>query len=278
MEYTKITCTLNEDNEIARELLMQELGDAGFESFVETDDGIEAYIPSVSFSPEILAAENLQKNEFFSFDHTLEVIADQNWNEVWEQNYFEPLLIEDLCVIRAPFHLKYPAAQYEIIIDPKMAFGTGNHETTHLMIKAILDLELNGKDVLDMGCGSGILAILAAMKGAAAITAIDIDEWSTNNTIENAELNHIGNILVRQGDANLLSDQQFDVILANIQRNILFQDMEAYRKVLKNGGLLIMSGFYTTDLEAIEERANSFELKMTGSYERSTWCAASFRL
>jgi len=276
MEYTKIICTLKEDNEIARELLMQELGDAGFESFVETEDGIEAYIPSVSFTPEILAAENLQKNEFFSFDHTLEMIEDQNWNEVWEQNYFEPLLIEDLCLIRAPFHDTYPAARYEIIINPRMAFGTGNHETTHLMIKAILDLELNGKDVLDMGCGSGILAILAAMKGAAAITAIDIDEWSTNNTIENAELNHIGNILVRQGDASLLTDQQFDVILANIQRNILLQDTEAYRKVLKNGGILIMSGFYTADLEAIEERANALGLKMTGSAERSNWCAASF--
>jgi ribosomal protein L11 methyltransferase len=278
MEYTKITCTLKEDNEIARELLMQELSNVGFESFVETDDNIEAYIPSANFTPEILVEENLQKNEYFCFDFILEVIADQNWNEVWEQNYFEPLLIEDQCMIRAPFHETYPTAKYEIIINPKMAFGTGNHETTHLMIRAILDLELKGKEVLDMGCGSGILAILSAMKGAAAITAIDIDEWSTNNTIENAGLNHIGNILVRQGDASLLTDQKFDVILANIQRNILLQDMAAYRKVLKNGGLLIMSGFYATDLEAIEEMTNSLGLKMTGSAERSNWCAASFRL
>ncbi len=278
MEYTKITCSLKEDNEIARELLMQELGNVGFESFVETDDNIEAYIPSVNFSPEILAVENLQKNEYFCFDFTLEVIADQNWNEVWEQNYFEPLMIEDQCMVRAPFHETYPAARYEIIINPKMAFGTGNHETTHLMIKAILDLELDGKEVLDMGCGSGILAILSAMKGAAAITAIDIDEWSTNNTIENAELNRIDNILVRQGDASLLTDQKFDVILANIQRNILLQDMATYREVLKNGGLLIMSGFYATDLEAIEERANSLGMKLTSTAERSNWCAASFRL
>ncbi len=278
MEYTKITCTLKQDNEIARELLMQELGNVGFESFVETDDNIEAYIPSVNFSPKIFDTVNLQKNEYFSFDYSIEVIADQNWNEVWEQNYFEPLLIEDQCMIRAPFHDTYPAAKYEIIINPKMAFGTGNHETTHLMIKAILDLELNGKEVLDMGCGSGILAILSAMKGAAAITAIDIDEWSTNNTTENAELNQIGNILVRQGDASLLSDQQFDIILANIQRNILLQDMEAYLKVLKNGGLLIMSGFYVADLEAIEERANSLGMKLTNSAERSNWCAAGFRL
>ena len=278
MEYTKIICTLKNDNEIARELLMQELGNVGFESFVETDENIEAYIPSVHFTPDLFNAENLKNNDFFSFDHTLEVIADQNWNEVWEQNYFEPLLIEGHCMIRAPFHDTYPAARYEIIINPRMAFGTGNHETTHLMIKAILDLDLNGKEVLDMGCGSGILAILSAMKGAAAITAIDIDEWSTNNTIENAELNHIGNILVRQGDAGLLSDQQYDVILANIQRNILLQDMEAYRKVLKTGGLLIMSGFYVADLEAIEERANSLGMKLTSSAERSNWCAAGFRL
>ena len=129
------------------------------------------------------------------------MIADQNWNEVWEQNYFEPLLIEDQCMIRAPFHESYPAAQYEIIISPRMAFGTGNHETTHLMIKAMLGLDLNGLNVLDMGCGSGILSILSSMKGAKAVTAIDIDEWSYNNTLENAELNHIDNILVRLGDA-----------------------------------------------------------------------------
>lgn len=277
MEYTKVTCTLDSDNELARELLMAELGNAGFESFVETDTGVEAYIPSKDFTPELLLAESLQANELFHFQHTTEVIADQNWNEVWEQNYFEPLLIEGQCLVRAPFHENYPAAPYEIIINPRMAFGTGNHETTHLMIKTLLGLELSGLDVLDMGCGSGILAIFAAMKGAKAITAIDIDEWSYNNTLENAELNGTGNILVRLGDAALLPGLQFDVILANIQRNILLDDMATYRDALKPGGLLLMSGFYLTDLAVISEKAVSLGLQPAGSDERSNWCAAGFR-
>ncbi len=277
MEYTKVTCTLTSGNEIARELLIAELGNIGYESFVETDTTVEAYIPTKDFAPELLGSENLTNNEFFEFSYTVEVIADQNWNEVWEQNYFEPLLIEDQCMIRAPFHIDYPTAKYEIIINPRMAFGTGNHETTSLMIKAILELELTGKAVLDMGCGSGILAILTAMKGAAEITAIDIDEWSFNNAIENAELNNIGNIKVLLGDADLLTNQSYDVILANIQRNILLQDMKAYLQVLKSDGQLIMSGFYTTDLEAIDEKARSLGLKQVCTYEKSNWCVAVYR-
>jgi len=278
MEYTKINCFLTPDSELSRELLIAELGNAGFESFVETEEAVEAYIPSINYTPELLSPANFQCNEFFSFDYTSEVIADQNWNEVWEQNYFEPLLIENQCMIRAPFHETYPAAPFEIIINPRMAFGTGNHETTHLMIQAILEMDMTGKNVLDMGCGSGILSILSSMKGAGNITAIDIDEWSTNNTLENATLNHIGNILVRLGDASLLTEQQFDVILANIQRNILLQDLSTYRKVLKPKGELMMSGFYLADLKAIVEKASSMGLKLIRTYERSDWCAAGFSL
>ena len=276
MEYTKVTCTLVSDNELARELLIAELGNEGFESFVETEEAVEAYIPSGDFSPELLGSENMQHNEFFSFRFTVETIADQNWNEVWEQNYFEPLLIEDQCLIRAPFHHTYPSAVFEIIINPRMAFGTGNHETTHLMIKAMLDIDMKDSSVLDMGCGSGILSILASKKEAPEITAIDIDEWSTNNTLENAALNNINNILVRLGDASLLKGQQFDLILANIQRNILLQDMPAYARVLKPGGILLMSGFYQADLEIIEAKATSLGLKITRTYERSEWCATRY--
>jgi ribosomal protein L11 methyltransferase len=276
MEYTKITCILTPDTELARELLIAGLGEAGFESFVETDEAVEAYIPSKAFTPGLLLTDTLQHSDLFSFQYTVESIADQNWNEVWEQNYFEPLMIEELCMVRAPFHQDYPAARYEIIINPRMAFGTGNHETTHLMVKAMLEINLTGKIVLDMGCGSGILSILASMKGASEITAIDIDEWSTNNTLENAALNDIDNILVRLGDASLLGGQPFDLILANIQRNILLQDMQAYTEVLKPGGLLVMSGFYLADLEVIEMRATSLGLKLTGKYDRSDWCAAVF--
>ena len=276
MEYTKITCLLAPDNELTRELLIAELGNAGFESFVETDDTVEAYIPSSDFFPEILTSDDLQNNELFRFTYSAEVIADQNWNEVWEKNYFEPLLIEDICLIRAPFHDTYPVAAYEIIINPRMAFGTGNHETTHLMITSILELDLLNKKVLDMGCGSGILSILSSMKGASEITAIDIDKWSYNNTLENAELNNILNIKVLLGGAARLTEMLFDVVLANIQRNILVQDMEAYKKVLKQGGELIMSGFYTADLPVIEEKAVSLGMKLISSGERSDWCAVRF--
>ncbi len=255
---------------------MAELGNAGFESFVETDETIEAYIPSKDFNPEILEAENLKHNDFFRFTHTSEIIADQNWNEVWEQNYFEPLLIEEQVLIRAPFHTTYQEAPFQIIINPRMAFGTGNHETTHLMISAILKMDLRNKKVLDMGCGSGILAIMASMKEASEVTAIDIDEWSFNNTLENAELNEVGNIRVLLGDADLLTDQSFDVILANIQRNILLEDMKVYRQVLKPGGQLIMSGFYMSDLDAITEKAKELGLSLQSANERSNWCAASF--
>lgn len=278
MEYTKVTCILNPDGELARELLIAELGNAGFESFVESDEAVEAFIPSRDYSAELLSGDQFQHNEFFSFTFQTETIADQNWNEVWEQNYFEPLLIEDQCLVRAPFHEVNSTAPYEIIISPRMAFGTGNHETTHLMITAILGMECNGKKVLDMGCGSGILSILAAMKGAGAVTAIDIDEWSYSNALENAALNNINTISVMLGDASLLSDQSFDIILANIQRNILLQDMEAYRKVLVPGGELIMSGFYIADLESITGKAVSLGFELAQNMERSGWCAARYIL
>ena len=276
MEYTKISCILTPDNELAREMLIAELGNTGFESFVETEEGIEAFIPSRDFNSDLRDSENLKENEFFVFNYTMEVIADQNWNEVWEQNYFEPLMIEDQCLVRAPFHENYQDATFEIIINPRMAFGTGNHETTHLMVKAMLEMELTGLDILDMGCGSGILSILSSMKGAKDVTAVDIDEWSTNNTTENAGLNNILNITVKLGDASLLTDQKFDVILANIQRNIIVEDMPAYCKVLRPGGKLLMSGFYTKDLEMVVEKAESLELKLIESFDRSDWGAALF--
>ncbi len=276
MEYTKLNCILTPDNELARELLVAELGSIGFESFVETQELLEAYIPSKDFAPDLLASAQFQESKFFHFQYSFEVIADQNWNEIWEKNYFEPLLIENQCLIRAPFHETYPNARYEIVINPRMAFGTGNHETTHLMIKAMLEIDLKEMMVLDMGCGSGILSILASMKGATEITAIDIDEWSYNNTIENAALNNTKNILVSLGDASLLSNQQFDMVLANIQRNILLQDMPAYRKVMKTDGILVMSGFYEADLIAIHEKAAELGMKLGSTYERSGWYAAVY--
>ncbi len=278
MEYIKLRCTITPDNEINRELAIAELGNLGFESFTETEDEVEAYIPSKDFSPEMMKAEEISENPFFKLSYSPEIIPDQNWNEVWEKNYFEPLLVEGQCLIRAPFHTEYPQAQYEIIIEPKMAFGTGNHETTHLMIAAILNQDTKGKQVLDMGCGTGILGILASMKGAASITAIDIDEWAYNNTIENAEKNGISNLTAGLGDAALLKGRKFDMIYANIQRNILLQDMESYSAALNHGGEIIMSGFYSEDLPAIREKAEACGLAYRDHQLRSNWCAARFIL
>jgi len=278
MEYKKVRLVLEPDNEVNREILIAELGEAGFDSFSETNDAVEAFIPSVQFSEISLTEGNLSKYDLFTYEYTVETIPHQNWNEVWENNYFKPLIIEDKCLIRAPFHTEYTKAQYEIVIEPNMAFGTGNHETTSLMVSDILKLDLAGKKVLDMGCGTGILGILASMKGAAEIVAIDIDENACNTTIENTKINNISNIEVKLGGAELLKEEKFDVILANIQRNILLNDLPLYIKVLNQGGLIIMSGFYQEDLNVIQQKAFDLGLKPNGHEEKNNWVAAQFML
>ena len=206
MEYTKTSCKIEPDTEIHREILIAELGNIGYESFTESDELVEAYIISADFSVEAL--QNLFSSEYLPFKVTFssEIIADQNWNEEWEKNYFQPLVIAGRCLIRAPFLTTFPAADYEIIIEPGMAFGTGNHETTTLMVTEILNQELSGKNVLDMGCGTGILSILASQRGAETITAIDIDSWAINSTIENAGHNDICNLVIIQGGAEAIPE------------------------------------------------------------------------
>jgi ribosomal protein L11 methyltransferase len=276
MEYTKINCSLQPDSEINREILIAELGSIGFESFTETDKLLEAYIPTVDFSDDALT--NLFSTGFqnFQVSCTTEIIPDQNWNEVWEKNYFQPLMIAGRCLIRAPFHTGYPNAEYEIVIEPGMAFGTGNHETTSLMISEILKQDLSGKTVLDMGCGTGILGILASMRGAGSITGIDIDDWATKSTSENAALNHVSNFEVIQGGADAIPNKKFDFIYANIQRNILLNDMPYYRKALKKGGSLIMSGFYFDDIGSMKERAVELGLEFGRFTENNKWVTVVF--
>jgi len=276
MEYTKLNCSLQPDSEVNREILIAELGNIGYESFTETDDLVEAYIPTPDFSENSLHQLFPVDFSFFHFSWNSEIIPDQNWNEVWEKNYFQPLVIAERCLIRAPFHTDYPKSEYEIVIEPGMAFGTGNHETTSLMISEILKQELNGKTVLDMGCGTGILSILASMRGADKITGIDIDNWATNSTIENALYNNISNLNVILGGANTIPDAKFDFIYANIQRNILLNDMHQYRNALKSGGELILSGFYLDDLEPIKVRAVELGLQFRRSTENGNWVAAVF--
>ena len=276
MDYQKVTIQITPFQEWLRDVLNAQLAEIGFDSFVETETGFEAFIPSANYSEESLNTLLEAFSGDFSFDVESEFIADQNWNEEWEKNYFKPLVIRGECMIRAPFHTEFPEAKYEIIIEPNMAFGTGNHETTATIIESILQNDLTGKTILDMGCGTGILSILASMKGAKKITAIDIDKWSYEGTCENAALNKITNIEAKLGDASLLGNEKYDLIFANIHKNVLLNDMNAYFSVLNSGGILIMSGFYTEDISDIVAKAEELGLENAGFVEKNNWVAHSF--
>jgi len=276
MDYQKITIKITPFQEWLRDILNSQMAEIGFDSFVEIDDGFDAFIPAKDFDEENMNSVLNAFNKDFSFNVKSEFIKDQNWNKEWEKNFFKPLVIGGECMIRAPFHTEYPNAKYEIVIEPNMAFGTGNHETTSTIIESILQNDLSGKVILDMGCGTGILSILASMKGAKQITAIDIDKWSYEGTLENAELNGINNIDVFLGDANLLGNKSFDLIFANIHKNVLLNDMQAYFDVLNTGGTLIMSGFYTEDIPDIKAKAETLGMKDAGFVEKNNWTAHSF--
>ena len=274
MTYTKYTFTLTPDTQDFRDVLMAMAGEIGFESFVENEESVDAFIPTASDSSDLM--EKLMVGSMFSFSFTTEEIPDQNWNEEWEKNYFKPLVVSDKCVVRAPFHTEYPQADYEIIIEPNMAFGTGNHETTTMMMEFILESNLQQMEVLDMGCGTGILAILSSMRGAASVTAIDIDEWSYRGTIENSQLNKILNIKPVLGNREAIPEQKFDVILANIHKNIIISDLPVYTKSLKPEGAIIVSGFYADDLTDVIQRATDLGLALVNSKTKNNWCSACF--
>ena len=258
----------------ASDILIAELGDVGFESFVENEDGISAYIQQNDWSETILDDIQILNSEEFSISYTKNFIEQVNWNEEWEKN-FSPIIVDDVCSVRAPFHEK-PNTQYDIVIEPKMSFGTGHHETTHMMIQHILKNDMTGKTVLDMGCGTAVLAILAEMKGAKQLDAIDIDNWCYLNSIENAERNNCTNITVLEGDASLLQGKAYDVIIANINRNILLNDMHQYAKCLNDKGVLFLSGFYKDDIAVIEDECQKHYLKLTKTLERNHWVALKF--
>ena len=274
MNYTKISFKITPDSEENREILVAVLADLAFESFDETDDQVEGFVPGETFNFEEM--NEITSSLPFSVETQSEMIPDQNWNEVWEKNYFKPLLIGGRCLVRAPFHTEYEPAEFELVIEPKMAFGTGNHETTTLMAEQILDMELTGKTVLDMGCGTGILGMLASLKGAKGVTAIDIDTWSFESTVENARLNNISNLQAKLGDASLLGPETYEVIFANIHKNVIISDLPSYEKVLLPGGQLYLSGFYTHDMPDIKVKAESLGLQETGFHDKNNWVVYSF--
>ena len=258
----------------AVEILIAELGYTGFESFVENEDGVTAYIQKEEWYDSILEDIQILKSNEFTISYTFEDIEQVNWNAEWEKN-FNPIIVDDQCSVRAPFHDK-PDTKYDIVIEPKMSFGTGHHETTHMMIQHILKNDMNGKSVLDMGCGTGVLAILAAMKGAKLVEAIDIDNWCYINSLENVERNGALDITVLEGDASVLENKTFDIIIANINRNILLKDMKTYKSCLNKGGNLFLSGFYDNDIPLITEEANKLNLTLKHQIERNNWVSLHF--
>lgn len=256
------------------EILTAFLSELDFESFTETENGINAYV-QVSLDDEQAVQEKLAQLADAEISYVRQVIEQQNWNQEWESN-FHPIMVNDQCYIRAEFHESKPEVPYEIIIQPKMSFGTGHHETTHLMVEYIMESEFTDKEVLDMGCGTSILAILAKFKGAKYVEAIDIDEWSVENSIENAARNQV-EIQVRQGDASSLGDKKFDTILANINKNILMADIPEYIKNLNfAGGELILSGLMEFDYDDIKKRCEDLGLKLLSSKQRNEWISMKF--
>jgi ribosomal protein L11 methyltransferase len=263
-----------EPKELGCEILVAELGEKAFESFIETEFGVTAYVQKTLWNENILDDIYILNSPEFTISFAIEEIAQVNWNEEWEKN-FEPIDVDGICHVRAPFHPKTDA-EFDIIIEPKMSFGTGHHETTHMMIQQLLNNDLTNKKTLDMGCGTAILAILAEMKGAKPIDAIDIDEWCYLNSIENAERNNCKEISVYEGDASLLADKKYDVIIANINRNILLNDMATYVSCLNQKGLLFLSGFYQEDISAIDACCIELGLKLEKRLERNNWVSLKY--
>ena len=278
MKYFEVTFTTSPCNEATNDVVSALAGEISFESFVEWENGVLAYVQQTLFDEEALKAmvENFPLPDT-SIQYEIKEAEDKDWNEEWEKNFFQPIVIGDRCCIHSTFHKDTPQTEYEILINPQMAFGTGHHETTSSIINELLDADLQGKSVLDMGCGTSILAILASMRGADPVTAIDIDDWCVNNSRDNIALNNISNITVELGDANLLKDKQpFDVIIANINRNILLADMPQYAACMHSGSELYMSGFYMQDIPYIQEKAESLGMTFVHHREKNNWAAVKF--
>ena len=271
--YLAYTFTVH-PKETGSEILVAELGEKPFESFIETDEGIVAYIQKELSYDGILEDLYILQSEEFSISYSVEEIEQVNWNMEWEKN-FEPIDVDGVCHVRAPFHPK-TNSKYDIIIEPKMSFGTGHHETTHMMIQHLLDIDCNNLKTLDMGCGTALLAILAEMKGAKPIDAIDIDNWCYLNSIENMERNNCNQISVYEGDASLLQDKNYDLIIANINRNILLQDMKTYVACLNKNGILLLSGFYSEDEEIIDKCCVENGLIFSKKLERNNWISLKY--
>ncbi len=274
MNYTELNFSITPQTPF-QDILIAELAEIGFESFEETEDGLLAYIQEPLFDETQLKGLDILTNDLVQIQYTLKQIPEQNWNALWESNY-DSVLIDNRCYIRAPFHPTNPDMEFEILIEPQMSFGTAHHETTANMIKLLLNEEVKDKSLLDMGCGTGVLAILAHKKGANPICAIDNDEWAYRNSVENVKKNKTNSIEVLLGDATLLKNKTFDLIFANINKNILLADMKIYSQCLNKNGHLFMSGFYLFDLKDIQKKAVSLGLEYKSHIADNDWVAVKF--
>lgn len=279
MQYNKVTFTLSA-LEPWRDMLIYTLGDEGpYDSFEETPEGMNAFVPAHLFDSVFLqqAVDELRgMDASLIVEYQVENMADINYNEIWEREH-QPVLVGDFCWVRAPYHPRRDEVPYEIVIDPKMSFGSAHHPTTYLMLTYLYQCDIEGKRLLDMGCGTAILAIFAALRGAADVVAVDVDEWAFHNAVENVKSNGV-KVAVRLGDAAVLAEEKpFDVILANINRNILLNDMAAYRRVLNPGGTLLLSGFFSEDIPVLVAAAESFGMTLVSQRIRDNWTALELR-
>lgn len=274
MSYIELTVIV-EPKEQGSDVLIAELSEIGFESFIEDNNGFFAYIKEENYLEQEVKKMILNYADLFKISYASKNIPQQNWNREWENN-FQPIGVDEKCYIRAPFHDPKKSFLYDIIIEPKMSFGTGHHHTTQLMIKKLLKLDIKNKAILDMGCGTGVLAILASLMGANPITAIDTDEWSYQNSIENLEKNTINNVLVHKGNAEILLGKLFHTILANINKNVLLNDMPVYVQSIEKNGNLLLSGFFETDESEICQKANELGLRLEEKMINSQWAMLHF--
>ena len=276
MKYIEVKIQITPCSEVSTDLLSAFLGEIGFDSFVSFEEGLFAYIPSSLFDEDRMKRSFALVPVDCAIDYSVIEIPDRNWNEEWEKNYFTPIVIGNECVVHSSFHTDIPEVKYDILIDPKMSFGTGHHETISTMMEMMLKTSFEKKVVLDMGCGTAILSILASMRGAKSVTGVDIDEWAYENALENIQLNHISNMDILLGGSEQIAGKKYDIILANINRNVLLENMKIYSACMNENSELYMSGFYKEDIPVICEEANHCGLVLETYTEKNRWVGTKF--